>query len=475
MKARSLFLNAASLVLGRMLLSFGRLGATLLVARVAGAETYGEYALVIGSVFLCEWLADFGQTDITVRDTGQFGNLGNLVQLQRLKVVTAPLAAATLPVMLFGLGYSTDMVLAGVTGTLAVLATGALQPYRAALRLEGRQHIDIGAEIAGFGLMIALLIMSLWFDLGLWALIGASSAARIVQLVLLWFLTVAHGDEQDAQPLNIWRLAQAAFPLGIIGLLVLVYELSAPIILSYSVGFADVGLFMAAFRLVAPTVIVSQAISQAFFPVLSAAWGTQSVDLIAGQNAVVLLCALSSSIMAAAAFGGADALMGLFGSEFLPAADILRVLSIVVFLRAMTTAMSPLIIIADRQSLALWLTVTAVVLQLVLLVVLVPRFGLIGAALGYLAVELVVSTFAVWLFAVKVSGVQPNWTVPLRVAIGLGVAAAGVAWIGVSGNWIGFFVAPSILLATMGLLGVLTPQRARTVAEILSRRASVDV
>lgn len=472
MKARSLLSNAASLTIGRMLLSLGRLGATLLVARAAGADTYGEYALVLGMVFLCEWLADFGQTDITVRDAGQNGAAAPLATLRRLKLFVAPIAAIMLPALVLALGYPTEMVLAALAGTGAVLATAMIQPWRAQLRIEGRQHIDIGSELAGFLLMIILLVWALQADAGLWALLGATSAARILQLVLVWRVTSLPAKEGTAQ--SPWPLASVAMPLGLLGLLVLVYELSAPVILSQYVTLAEVGLFMAAFRLVAPTVIVSQAVTQAFFPVLAAAWPAQQDILRPGQNTVVLLCALSSAIMAAAAYGGAEALMGLFGAEFLAAADILRILAAVVFLRAITAAMSPLMIIANRHRFGLWLTSSAVTLQLALLVILVPQFGLMGAALGYLAVEATISTLGVWIFAAKVSGVRPDWTVPVRLGLALAIAAALTELSGISGTWAGFFMAPIVLVFFAALLGVLTRQRGSSVAAVLARRASVE-
>ncbi|NDW52445.1 lipopolysaccharide biosynthesis protein [Aliiroseovarius sp. PrR006] len=474
MTARSLLSNAASLTIGRMLLSLGRLGATLLVARTAGADVYGEYALVLGVVFLCEWLADFGQTDIAVRDRGQVGTSAPVATLRRLKFFVAPVAAIILPALILALGYPEPMVLAALAGMGAVLATALLQPWRAQLRIEGRQHVDIGTELAGFVLMIILLVCALLADLRLWALIGASSASRILQLVLVWRMTSIPIDDVATSERGPWHLGRVALPLGLLGLLVLVYELSAPVILSQYLSLTEVGLFMAAFRLVAPTVIVSQAVTQAFFPVLSAAWPAQSDVLLPGQDAVLLLCALSSAIMAAAAYGGAEALMGLFGADFLAAAGILRVLAIVVFLRAITAAMSPLLVIANRHSFGLWLTSSAVALQLGLLVILVPQFGLIGAALGYLVVEATISTVGVWLVATHVSGVRPDWTVPLRFGLALITAAAVTELLGYSGTWVGFFMTPVLLLLLAVMLGVLTRQRGSSVAAVLARRASVE-
>jgi len=69
--SRSLMKNAASQIGGRLSLSLGRLLAALMIVRLVGPERFGEYALVLQFIVLFEWLADFGQTDIGVRDICQ--------------------------------------------------------------------------------------------------------------------------------------------------------------------------------------------------------------------------------------------------------------------------------------------------------------------------------------------------------------------------------------------------------------------
>src|SRR5947209_6237113 len=66
--SRALARSAASQFGGRVALSLGRLAAALLIVHAAGVEAFGGYTLVLQYVFLAEWLVDFGQTDVAVRD-----------------------------------------------------------------------------------------------------------------------------------------------------------------------------------------------------------------------------------------------------------------------------------------------------------------------------------------------------------------------------------------------------------------------
>ena len=71
LKKSALLRSVTSQVGARLLLSLGRLGVALLISRLAGKDTFGEYALLLSILTLFEWLVDFGQTDISVRDACQ--------------------------------------------------------------------------------------------------------------------------------------------------------------------------------------------------------------------------------------------------------------------------------------------------------------------------------------------------------------------------------------------------------------------
>lgn len=473
MTSRTLFTNAASLILGRIALSVGRFVAVLLVARLTGAETYGAYAIVLGVLFLAEWLADFGHTDIAIRDASRSSGAGSLASLKRLKLLSGPIAAMAMIAILIAGGYPQAMILAGAAGCVSVLISAAIQVPRAQLRLEGRQHLDVLAEIAGLIVTLAVLAALLSAQAPLWALIAAFAVGRVVQgVVLIFQVGSAFMGTDLAAPLM--PLVRSSFPLGVIGLIVMVYELAAPIILSKLTDMSQVGYFMAAFRLVAPTLIITQSVAQAFFPLLSARWGTDDAQFIMGQEAVIYMSALLAAGMAAAAFGGAQFLMGLFGPDFAENYRVLQVLSGVVFLRAINTAVAPVIIIVNRQSAALWLAVTALVAQFALLAFLVPALGLLGAALAYLIVELLISTIATWHFARNALKMPLGWQVPARFGLALGLAGSSWLMLDLGYGLAGLVMCPALMVAIALVLGLGTSQRFDRLRHVFAMRAAVQ-
>ncbi|WP_176414526.1 hypothetical protein, partial [Sphingobium sp. Z007] len=224
--------SGARLVVGRVGLSGLRMGAALIVARLAGAEQFGAYALMLSLTGLAEWLVDFGQTDIGVRDAARRPRRRAAVldALARAKRVQGPAVAVALPLLLLAAGQDRDVVLAGCAGSVAVLATAWLQPARATLRLAMRMDRDIGAELAGVGVMLPLLALACLYRSPLPLLVASFAVARLVQaaLTIHWAGPIAM---QTSTRLTPARLVGQALPLGCAGLLVLLYDALAPLLL----------------------------------------------------------------------------------------------------------------------------------------------------------------------------------------------------------------------------------------------------
>lgn len=357
MNRTTLFHNSASLVAGRLLLSVGRLGAAVLVTRLAGVETFGSYALLLSLIALFEWLVDFGQTDIAARDVAQHPArmAADLAALARAKAAMAILAAIALPAGLALARYPLPLVVAGAIGSVSIAFTAALQPARVRVRARMRIDLDVGAEIVGLVAMLPLLGLAASARMGPAMLIATLAVARAVQWAMLsrWSRTpvgppAARGTWHDAR-----RLARAAAPLGAAGLLVVLYDALAPLMLSKLIDLHAVALYAAAARFVFPVIIVVQAINNAFFVALSATWARDRARFGEMQQTALTLSVGVAGVMFTGIHGASDFLMGLLGRDFVTAAPVLRLLAWVLLLRAVTTAMSPLIVIAGYQGRAL--------------------------------------------------------------------------------------------------------------------------
>jgi O-antigen/teichoic acid export membrane protein len=457
--------NAASLVGGRLLLSIGRLGTAIAVTRLAGAERFGEYALLVSLVLLFEWLVDFGQTDIAVREIcrNPEDEPALLAALGRAKRWIVLLLVPALPLLVLALGHGAALARAAAIGAIGVGAYALLQPDRAHLKARMRMERDVGAEIAGLIVSLPLTVLVLEAGLGLDALMAATAAGRIVHAALLRYgasLAPRGGPRAGA-----YALARQALPLGLAGLLVAIYDGLAPLMLAQLLDFGAVARYAAAARYVFPVVMIVQAVNAAFFPMLSRQWHRPDGGLAALQQTALDGSLLIAGAMFAGIHAAAPVLMGLVGPELAPAAPLLRLLAWLVLARAVTTAMSPLIVVAGRQDRALWLTIASIAVQLAAIWLLVPRLGVTGVAIGYLGVELIVGVGPVSLIGCRVARVRLDWSRPIRIVTAAVIAALAIDASPFAGGWIAGFVAPLLFVALAGASGVLGPAMLRTMRE----------
>lgn len=443
--------NSASLVVGRVTLSGLRMLAALIVARLAGTKDFGAYALLLSVIGLAEWLVDFGQTDMAVRDAARRPGrqAAVLAALARAKRVQGPAIALLLPVGLWLAGQE-RMLLAGCAGSMAVLATAGIQPARAALRLALRMDRDIGAELAGVALMLPLLAWACLYRAPLSLLIASFALARLVQAALLahWARALI---PSTARRLPAVRLARQALPLGFAGLLVLLYDALAPLLLARLLDMHAVALYAAAARFIMPVLVAVQAVASAAFPLIARDWRRDASAFARTQQSALLLSVALAAIMFASIHGGAGFMMGLMGPDFIAGAPLLQLMAWTLLARAITTAMSPLIIVAGRQGRAMLLTLSSLAGQCAALLLLVPVLGVIGAAWACLLVELLLGTVAVSLIAQRVTGLTIDWR-PVAALIGGAIAAALL--VGASpwaGSLTGGIAAAAIELALMAL------------------------
>jgi O-antigen/teichoic acid export membrane protein len=120
--------------------------------------------------------------------------------------------------------------------------------------------------------------------------------------------------------------------------------------------------------------------------------------------------------------------------------------------------MSPLILVARRQGQGMVLTALSLGAQIIVLLLLVPRFGVLGAGIGYLAVELLFGTLLVSRMAQRAAGMALDWR-PAATLIGAAAAAALlVDRTPLAGQWTGGALA---MLLTAGAIALLLHGRRR--------------
>ena len=380
--------NFAKLGLGDAVARILAFAASVYLARVLGADGYGVIAVALGVTLYLHSIVDFGVETMGVQrvagDPPRAGDIVGVFLPGRLATaliaggVTAGAALLFLPdlegrvislfmLTLIPVALSTRWVHLGLERTGAVALSRVAGEFTVlALVLafvQGLERVALVPVLQFVG--DALAIAWLWIRLG----------PAGVQVVPRW----------DRSRLSAW--VKSAWPLVGHALLGLVIFNSDLLFLRGFRGRVEVGLYAAAYALVSFLLNVGWTYAQSLLPTLTRLdrEGGDAASLFQTAFAQVFVVILPVAV--GGAMVSAPLILVVFGEEYAAAGAALAVLVWSVPLSLARSLSIVSLISRDRQDLVLRTTTSSAVVNLILNILLIPPFGLMGAAAATVITE----------------------------------------------------------------------------------------
>jgi O-antigen/teichoic acid export membrane protein len=180
-----------------------------------------------------------------------------------------------------------------------------------------------------------------------------------------------------------WRLTRSAFPFALQTILGTIYFQSDTIIISELLDTINVGYYQAGGRLVTSFMRVANVLMSAFYPrVAQSLAGSIEGKVNLSVSRLFMHFMLSvGGILTLFFFGGAKSIiLVLYGEKMAPAIPVLRVLGLVFVVRFVAGGYGLILISCHRQIIQLLGAIIAVITNITLNLVLVPRYGVVAAA-----------------------------------------------------------------------------------------------
>jgi O-antigen/teichoic acid export membrane protein len=245
------------------------------------------------------------------------------------------------------------------------------------------------------------------------------AASTLPPLVLGAALTLrAHREPGHVAPADrpVMEVLEASLPLAINGLLALVALRVELLVIFWTRGPWEAGLFGAALKIVESINGVPAAIAAGAMPAL-----TREAIGRASGNAVRARTAATVALLAVPAAAGlallAPGVLGLLGGDYVAAAPALRVIAFAVVALFTNVVLLHALIAAGRAGWVPRLTAVRVAFAGLLALVAIPRWGVVGAAAGVLAAEALLLVLSAW--ACRLA----DFAVPLAAPLGVALAA----------------------------------------------------
>ena len=365
------------------------------VVRELGDASFGQYSFILAYVALFAIFSDLGLAPYVVREVAKDRSraaylYSNAVAI-RLILSALVVAAATIAALF--LNYRSDVVL-GVFLAGCGLFLYALQGMLDSV-VMGREKLNYSAVMGICNQLVFVLMgtLALVMDWGLIGLIVASLAGIAIS-ALVGVALIAGRLRWPTLSLDAraWpALVKAALPLGGIGVALAISYKIDTVLLSFFRGDAEVGWYNAAYNLIFTLMTVSHGVNLALYPSLSRAQvlnpGAVSV---AGQTSLRYLLAMSMPLAVGGAMLADRIVRFLYTDAFASSGAALGILILVLPLMFTTELLGYLTLVTNREWSATRVFLIGAGANLGLNLLLLPVYGLLGAAIVTVLTEAII-------------------------------------------------------------------------------------
>jgi O-antigen/teichoic acid export membrane protein len=445
--------NAASILASDVLNRAATFVVYALVARHLGTFQFGQLSLALTLFYTFQVLAVAGLKTLITREVAKDNTRTDayLVHGSLVVALASALSIGTLGLYARSMNYSAD------TTSIILLLSLGLIPYSLSAVCEGviqaweRMHYVAVANLPVNIAKVALAFLMLSRAHGLFHVVILLVACHGAVAVIEWWLVlrrICRPQPRVEFGFLVGTIRSTSTFLGINGSMAAMASINI-LLLSAFVSEAGVGMYSAAGQLLVPANLVCQSVALSLFPMMCRRFEPRSGRLTPlAERAMEMLFAIGLA-MAVGLFLLADpALRFLYGNdEFVLASGALRIMAGTAIVGALTSVLGQLLVAGGWERVTLRIVVIDAVAILGFGVLLIPRYGLLGAATSALLMGLVdlwQHYLAVWrlLFRIPlgrlvvrplVAGMCMAGSLVLmgRDALVLAVACGGVVYAGV--------------------------------------------
>jgi O-antigen/teichoic acid export membrane protein len=421
------------------------------LARSIGASGLGEYRTVLTMLLFAGVVFDFGLYSITLREISR-GNgdesriLGNAAAMRIVATVMAVLALLLVLLLTnYDAGVRYGVVIAG-GGWVGYQLNDVL---RAVFQLKLAKHLGAIAEIVGA--LVALILVTAFAGIGAGttAMLGATAAGFICMAVLASHYANRLLPFRLRFDLPVWRaLIVAGLPVAGSVLLLNVQLRADVLLLSVLQDARQVGLYDAPLKLYDLLFVVPYLFGGMMMPLFvrdrgADGRGSFGTRLRATISASVIISSLAFAVM----FVHAESVVTtLAGESFKDAATPLRILSASALFAGISAILRFAATALHVPGKMLRADIGGVCVALAVHLMLIPSYGIIGAAVGKLCGDIVASSSALVMLRSQFSRGLFN---SVAVAVAAGVGLFGALYIA-DHNGLPWLMAIAICLPAIG-------------------------
>ncbi len=390
--------NSLILAMTEMLIKVFGIVATLIVARLLGAEQFGLLSFAYTLVGVALVLPDYGLGRLAVRELSRNPKRAHRF-LWHSSVLKLILYFPALLACVAVIWFSSDdpnrlwlVILVFVVEMLRQHMVFFCAYFRAIQQTEWEAGVRLFLALFSFVFGVPALLWGFGLDGLMWVRFWITLLSLFLSIWLLYRFGLRMGR-------TVWRYLKALVsvgkPMALFTFCIVVYMSVNIVVLGLVHDDKTVGYYTMAMMIVMPLNIISDAITSAALPMLSQHWQQQSShysqafrDTTRQTLRYLLLLVLPLSI--GLFLLAHDAIDLIFGEAYPVAIQVLMIFALSLIPDYLNTLLSTALIAQDKEKQTLNATILGAIVALLGCVFLIPDGGAVGAALSWLFAEIAV-------------------------------------------------------------------------------------
>lgn len=409
---QTIFKNTFWLAVAEGVTRFLKLILIIYVARILGATEYGKFTFALAFVSLFAIFSDLGVSSITTRELAREKEKEKEKEFPAILSLKTLLNIGTLVLILIGSFFITvDFLIQGVIWILGVYIivndfSGIIYAFfraRQKMEYEAWAKILQAVAVTGAGFFILFNFPSVQ-NLSLGYLFASLIA-------LLFILLLFHFKVYRLKIFfksNIWRnILIMSWPLALGGAMGSICANTDSIMMGYWGQITQTGWYNAAQRIVAVALIPTGLIGASFFPVLSKFFDQSKEKLQRSWNYFIETMIFLSLALVIGGIALAPKIIDfVYDPSYFSSILAFQILIASGGVTILSGPFNQALIVSNQQKKAFWIVLFGAILNLILNLILVPKYSLYGAALTTLAAGLLM-LFLSFKFTLKFTEIKP--------------------------------------------------------------------
>jgi O-antigen/teichoic acid export membrane protein len=389
--------NIGSLFTSQILSYLISLVYTIYLVRYLGVENYGILSFALALVSILGIFADFGLNILTTREISRENSLTNkyLNNVFSLKLLQISILIVLLVLIVKILGYPSKtmyviyfMLIFLVFSTFSSFFASIFQAY------EKLEYQSIAGVLNNVLMLIGVLIL-IYYNYGL--VTFTVLYALVAGVILIYYIFIL--TKRFKLPLPKIRIdwdfwvptIKTAAQFGLAGVFVTIYIWIDSVMLSFMQGDQAVGLYNAAYRIVLLLIFIPAVVNTAIFPVMSRLYesSTDSLKLIVEKYFKYMIL-IGLPIGVGITLLANKIIILIFGQAFIESAPALQILIWATVFTFANSAFVQLFQSTNRQVFLTKITFIGMIVNIILNLILIPKFSFIAASFNTLITEFLI-------------------------------------------------------------------------------------